>query len=215
LSPVVPLGTSSAVSTVDQNQVVSTVRGTEVVSDPTNALAVEAAVLRLRHPERPVHLAASHRVLRAQPFSGAGEFAHFRLFALVSSARDRGSGRSEADLLGEHVGYWQAVLHEVVRAGQPVVTCTSFVDDVVAERIADTVLPACTGRAVPTRMDPARTQGRGYYSSASLRLLVEDGDDRIDLGDGGFTDWTAQLTGNAKERCLTSCISIERLADLA
>ncbi len=35
LSPVVPLGVCSAVAGVDQNRVVSTVRGTEVVSDPT------------------------------------------------------------------------------------------------------------------------------------------------------------------------------------
>jgi hypothetical protein len=32
------------------------------------------------------------------------------------------------------------------------------------------------------------------------------------LGDGGLTDWTARLLGDAKERCLTSCISVERLA---
>jgi hypothetical protein len=31
-------------ATVSQNRIVSTVRGSEVVSDPTNALAVEAAV---------------------------------------------------------------------------------------------------------------------------------------------------------------------------
>ncbi len=62
-----PLGTSSAVSTIDQNQVVSTARGTEVISDSTKALALEAAVLRLRHPQAPVHLATSHRVVRAQP----------------------------------------------------------------------------------------------------------------------------------------------------
>src|SRR6476659_1461062 len=89
LSPVVPLGTCSAVSTVDQNQVVSTVRGTEVLGAPTNALAVEAARRRRSEPADRVDLAASHRVLRAQLFSGSGEFAHVRLFALVSAARDR------------------------------------------------------------------------------------------------------------------------------
>ena len=46
LSPVTPLGTCTAVAPVSQNRVVTTVRDTEVVSDSTNALAVEAAVRR-------------------------------------------------------------------------------------------------------------------------------------------------------------------------
>ncbi len=46
LSPVTPLGTCSAVAPVNQNRVVSTVRSTEVVSDSTNVLAVEAWVPR-------------------------------------------------------------------------------------------------------------------------------------------------------------------------
>ena len=214
LSPVVPLGTCSAVSPVDQNQVVSTVRGTEVLSDPTNALAVEAAHRRRREPGDRVDLAACHRVLRAQLFSGSAQFAHFRLFALVSSARDRGSGRTEADLLIEHLRYWQAVLADLVGHGRPALTYTNFADGVVAERIADTVLPALDDGPVPVRPDPTRTQGRGYYTSAALRLVLEDGDSYRDFGDGGFTDWVATLTGNAKERSLTSCVSVERLAEM-
>jgi len=46
LSPVTPLGTCSAVAPVSQNRVVSTVRSTEVVSDSTSVLAVEAAARR-------------------------------------------------------------------------------------------------------------------------------------------------------------------------
>jgi hypothetical protein len=30
----------------------------------------------------------------------------------------------------------------------------------------------------------------------------------------GLTIWTAQLTGNAKERCLVSCLATERLTSL-
>jgi hypothetical protein len=40
-------------------------------------------------------------------------------------------------------------------------------------------------------------------------------DGETDLGDGGLTTWTAQLTQDAKERCLFSCIATERLAALA
>jgi hypothetical protein len=51
LSPVTPLGTCGVVGPVSQNRVVSTVRGTEVVSDSTNALAVEAATRRRDRPK--------------------------------------------------------------------------------------------------------------------------------------------------------------------
>jgi hypothetical protein len=36
----------------------------------------------------------------------------------------------------------------------------------------------------------------------------------VELGDGGFTGWTAALMANAKERCLISCIATERLTQL-
>ena len=45
-SPLVPLGTHSVVAGVSQNRVVSTIRSTEVAADPTNSLALEAAVRR-------------------------------------------------------------------------------------------------------------------------------------------------------------------------
>jgi hypothetical protein len=99
LSPVTPLGTCSTVAPVSQNRVVATARNSEVISDSTNVLALEAAARRRGQPGNGhVHLAACHRQLRAQVF-GPGAAAHFRLFALVSSGRDSGSGRTEASML--------------------------------------------------------------------------------------------------------------------
>jgi len=61
LSPVAPLGMCSAVALASQNKIVSTARGTEVASDPTNVLALECA-RRLRDEGAPhVRLATSHR----------------------------------------------------------------------------------------------------------------------------------------------------------
>ncbi len=108
LAPVAPLGTCAAVADVDQHRIVSTVRGSEVVSDPTNVLALEAA-RRRRTSAGDVHLATHHRVLRAQRF-GPGLAAHFSLFALVSSGRDRGSRSTELDFLGRHLAAWRALL---------------------------------------------------------------------------------------------------------
>lgn len=33
----------------------------------------------------------------------------------------------------------------------------------------------------------------------------------INIGDGGFVDWTQKLLGNKKERCLISGIGLDRL----
>jgi hypothetical protein len=213
LSPVVPVGASSAVAPVSQNRIVTTVRLTEVLSDATNALAIEAAARR-RHQSTTgyVHLAASHRHLRAQHF-GPGRSAHFRLFALVSSARDTGSGTTQARLLTLHLRYWQRVLATLPPSATPQLRFTVFDSAVTRERIHDTVLPALA-TTVPVVEDSSRERGQGYYIDAALRLTAQHGDTVVELGDGGFTTWTAQLMGNAKERCLVSCVSTEQLATL-
>jgi hypothetical protein len=198
LSPLTPLGTCSAVAPINQHQVVSTIRGTEVASDPTNELAIEAAVRRRAGQDR-VHLAACQRVVRAQRFDGPGMSAHFELFVLVSSARDSGSGRTEAAMLIEHLRFWQAVL-----GAKADLSFTMFAESALRERIDDTVRPVLD---VELAEDVARTKSASYYAGTALGIGV----DGNELGDGGFTTWTADLLGDAKERCLTSCISTERL----
>lgn len=211
LSPVAPLGSCSAVAAVSQNRIVTTTRLSEVVADSTNALAIEAAVRRLdQAPEGHVHLAAAHRQLRAQTF-GPGAVAHFRLFALVSSARDTGSARTEIDLLTRHLAFWIAVL-ETIPHRKPQIELTVFDQPALAERLADTLPPANHSDVVQLIDDRSRQRGRGYYTALALRLTADAGE--LELGDGGFTTWTAALTGNAKERCLVSCIATERLTDL-
>jgi hypothetical protein len=64
----------------------------------------------------------------------------------------------------------------------------------------------------PSLHDPARTHGAGYYAGVAMGLRAEIGDETVDLGDGGLTTWTGQLLGDAKERCLVSCVATERLA---
>lgn len=211
LSPVVPLGTCTAVAPVSENRIVATIRNTEVVSDSTNALAVEAATRRRGQPkEGQVDLAACHRQLRAQVF-GPGAGSHFRLFTLVSSARDSGSGRTEASMLIRHLDYWLEALEALIPHGHPRIELSVFDNPVLAERLADTVRPSFGDRAALLFDQPGRTRGRGYYDGFALRISA-DGD--VELGDGGLTTYTAQLTQDAKERCLVSCIATERLSIL-
>src|SRR5262245_40049662 len=56
LSPVAPLATCSAVAVTDQHRVLSALRATEVVSDPTNVLALECARRLGQRPGETVRL---------------------------------------------------------------------------------------------------------------------------------------------------------------
>jgi hypothetical protein len=213
LSPVTPLGTCAAVAPVSQNRIVATARNTEVVSDSTNVLAIEAATRRRGQPRNGhVHLAACHRQLRAQVF-GPGFAAHFRLFALVSSGRDSGSGRTEASMAIRHLAYWTEVLQTLIPHRQPQIELSVFDNPVLAERLADTIRPGLADHAALLADQPDRTRGRGYYTALALRITADQG--QAELGDGGLTAWTAQLTNDAKERCLVSCIATERLTQMA
>jgi len=60
------------------------------------------------------------------------------------------------------------------------------------------------------RLNFTRLEGLNYYSGFTLRIspLAPDGV-RYPIVDGGFTDWTARLLQNRKERLLTSGIGTE------
>jgi hypothetical protein len=60
------------------------------------------------------------------------------------------------------------------------------------------------------RVNQQRLEGLGYYRSFALRISVHAPDGTCyPIGDGGFTDWTARLLGNRKERLLISGIGSE------
>ena len=89
-------------------------------------------------------------------------------------------------------------------------------DRTAIDRVWSALSPAAR-RTLEMELPPADLrslqQGRGYYAGAALRLLVDVDGVRVEVGDGGLTNWTAQLAGNAKERCLVSCASVERLGE--
>ncbi len=88
-SPIAPLGLNSALSSLSQNNVLSTIQDSEVVGAFTNQLALECSRRRKelvsKGDDSAVHLSTAGRVLRLQPFdSGKGYMQHFYLFALCS-----------------------------------------------------------------------------------------------------------------------------------
>ena len=208
LAPLVPLGTHSALAPVSQHKIVTTVRACEVAADPTNALALEAAARRAGQPEETVRLAAVQRVVRAQRFP-AGWAAHFGLFATVTAGRDRGSRRFEQAAVAGQLRFAAAALRA---AGVDRVQVALTPLSEAGERIAAAATAALAGGPAEIITDHDRAGGRGYYRDLCFKVnaLADGGPEEI--GDGGFTDWTARLLANEKERLLIAGYGTDRLA---
>ncbi|SDU76221.1 hypothetical protein [Jiangella alkaliphila] len=202
LAPLAPLGTHSVLSTVDQNKVVTTVRGTDVAADPTNALALEAAVRRrAAGPGEVVRLAAIQRVVRAQLVGGPAMFAHFSLFAQVTAGRDAGGRQFERTALAEQLAVLTSALP--LLGAEEVQVRLTVLDPRLAP-VADAVPGAV--------LDPDRASGHGYYEGLCFKVLARLGGELVEVGDGGFTGWTRDLLSDRKEHLLISGLGIDRLA---
>jgi hypothetical protein len=221
LSPVCPLGTNSAVAPVDQNWAVATARNTEVVSDSTNVLALECAVRRrelLRaNPKSfdPIHLAASHRLLRAQRFDSPELVAHFSSFALCSAGRDQGNLRFELSALGLHIRFYLKSLRAFLGPGIPLhVSVTDLRTSSRVELVETQLLSPIRSEFedADCDFDEHRTSGRGYYVDLCFHIhATTTGHQRLELVDGGSVNWTQKFLSNAKERLVISGIGSDRV----
>lgn len=223
LSPVCPLGTCSAVAAVDQNWAVATARHTEVVSDSTNVLALECAVRRrglLRaNPKsaEPVHLAASHRLLRPQHSENPHSFAHFSVFSLCSGGRDLGDAGFEASTLGLHILFYLRALRAFLGPEVPLSVAVTDLSGRGREWLETRILaPVRAGHeGVECVIDQQRTGGRGYYLDLCFHIYAADpSGQRFELVDGGSVNWTQRLLSNAKERLVISGLGSERLCSV-
>jgi len=221
LSPVCPLGTNSVVSAVDQNWAVSTARNTEVVSDATNVLALECALRRrdlLRGDAKsftPVHLAASHRLLRAQRYEGPNLSTHFSAFALCSAGRDRGNLQFELAALRLHIGFYLAALRAfldqraTLRLSVTDLKKNKYVEHIEAQLFAPI---RAEFEGVGCEFNDQRRSGRGYYMDVCFHIhAITPSGRQLELVDGGAVNWTQKLLSNAKERLVISGIGSERL----
>jgi hypothetical protein len=210
LAPLVPLGTHSALGTVSQHKIMTAIRACEVAADPANALALEAAVRRASPAQGSLRLAAVQRVVRAQRFP-AGRSAHFSLFAMVTAGRDMGNCRFEQAALAEHLRFAVAGLGAAGLRAQVALTPLSE----AGERIAAATAAELAAVPADIVMDHERAAGRGYYRDVCFKVNSPvNGAPAAEIGDGGFTDWTARLLASKKERLLISGYGLDRLAVL-
>jgi hypothetical protein len=221
LSPVCPLGTNSVIATIDQNWAVATARNTEVVSDSTNVLALECALRRreLLHVNpksyASVHLATSHRLLRAQRYEGSKSVVHFSSFALCSAGRDKGNLQFELAALRLHVSFYLAALRAFLGQSTPLrLSVTNLGSNKHVELIETRLLtPIRTEfEGIACMFDEHRTSGRRYYLDVCFHIqAMAPSGQRLELVDGGAVNWTQKLLSNAKERLVISGIGSERL----
>ncbi len=221
LSPVCPLGTNSVMASVDQNWAVSTSRNTEVVSDPTNVLALECALRRrqlLRAQPKStdrVHLAASHRLLRAQRYDDPSLVPHFSLFALCSAGRDEGNLQFELAALSLHIRFYLRSLRAFLGPTVPLrLSVSDFSPQAHHPLISSRLLAPIRDEfpGLTCIFDRQRTSGRGYYLDLCFHIHARAAsDDWLELTDGGSVDWTQKLLSNSKERLVISGIGSERV----
>ncbi len=223
LSPIAALGTVSVLGPIDQHNVVSALRGCEVMADVTNSLALECAVRRralLRAQRRSselVRVGSVARVVRGQHFGAAGATPHFRLLGLCTAGRDEGSLGFERRSLSEHLAAHVRLTERFRQAGLGVgavrVSLTNLGDK--QHRSAwNAVRDELRGRfpSVDIDYDDSGATGGSYYEHLRFHVYAElSSGPALKLSDGGFTSWTRKLLGNAKERLLISGMGLERL----
>ncbi len=220
LSPVAPLGSCAAVGTVHQNKVLSALRGTEVVADATNVLALESADRRIKEgfPPEPVHFSVAHRHLRAQEIPKMPGFsAHFGILGLTSAGRDTGGFQFEKENLLRHIHFYKTSFEERLQI-TPVKIRLKALDPAAGEnRLFRYVLSFLQDAEPdwPIEVIESKQSEQEYYRHLQFKIVIPGPEGRdIEIADGGFTDWTQQLTGNRKERLLISGVGLELLFKL-
>ena len=196
LSPLAPLGSCSAIALASQNKIVSTVRGTEVVSDPTNLLALESARRLRTDPALTVRLATNHRCVRAQQVPELPGFAaHFRLFCMSSAGHERKDHGLLVESLSEHMRTHLNALDRLEQHGY------AFPDRIIKllavparEGLAQRIAGSLGG--APVVIEPLAHR---YYDG--LRFMISargQHGEQMPLIDGGSFDWLRKLSSNNK-----------------
>lgn len=211
LSPLAPLGSCSSIALVSQNKIVSTVRGTEVVSDPTNLLALESARRLRADPSQNIRLATNHRCVRAQPVPNQPGFAaHFRLFCMTSAGRERENHGLLAQFLSEHIQTHLRALDLLEQYGYTfpdrIIRVLAAADRLsVGERIANAI-------SAPAVLE---TLTHEYYDGLRFQISARaPNGEQMPLIDGGSFDWLRKLTSNQKLLFVASGLGSQLAANL-
>ena len=196
LSPLAPLGACSTVGLASQNKVLSALRGTEVVADPTNVLALECAARLRADPSATIRLATSHRCVRAQALPAQSGFArHFRMFCLAAAAREQQDHGFLVDAVVEQIETMRRALDRLEQHGyafpaRRIEVLASPEWAAVGDRIAARVRGPDVRRSVLEHR---------YYHGIRFRIDAPRAPgELVPLIDGGAFDWVGRLASNRR-----------------
>lgn len=204
LSPLAPLGSCSVVGLASQNKIVSALRGTEVISDPTNVLALECARRLRKDPGLVVRLATCHRCVRAQAVPKQPGFApHFRIFVMVTAGRERQDHAFVVEALLEHVRTHLGALDRLERHGydfpdRSVTILATAARAALGDRIAAALDGTGNGSGKRVGVVRAELQHPYYHGLRFMISTRNTNGDQLPLIDGGAFDWLAQLASNRR-----------------
>ena len=214
LSPVAPLGTCSVVAPTSQDRTLSTTRGTEVVSDPTNMLALVCAE-RMRHDERtPVRLCTVHQVLRAQPLPPQpGVSRHFRLFVLAEAVPGEPEDGFELAAIGRHLACFDRLLEQATGTlgcrfpNRRFVVKTARSRAVLRDRVCQRLQ-----ELFPKMMVQTEEFDSNYYDGLRVLFGAETPSGEFcQLSDLGLFNWVRKLLSNRRIRFVASGFGIQLL----
>ena len=210
LSPLMPFACCSAMGPVDQNNIVSALRNTELLADITNALTLEAACERKFLLTEEVRLCACQRSVRAQSFDNPDFSAHFELFGMVTAGRDRGNYLFEKEALSEHISFYLNLLESLSERPDLTIIMHPIPDRKGNYNAFDILCESVQGTVKDYPVEVADTREKfSYYKDCRMNILLTKGEKQHLIIDGGFTDWTQKLLNNNKERLLTSGLGVE------
>lgn len=213
-SPLAPLGNCSSLALVNQNKVVSALRGTEVVADITNLMALEVSVRRkaLGFDSSLTQLCAVHRHVRAQALPPIKGFtAHFKIFCAVTAGKDTGSFEFEKQALLNHFVLYRYIAQAINLSD--VTFVVKFLDEPAHEVFSKAIQSKMETelRDLPLSFITVPKAEHQYYQKLRFSINMMHNGKEFNIGDGGFLDWTQKLTSNKKERLFTSALGIELL----
>lgn len=225
LSPLVPFATNNVLTGISQKSILSTIRTTETISDPTTALALYLSQERSRKIKvdpkdvTPVRMATSQRVIRQGKAKREGYSQHFRLFTVGIAGRDIGNRSFEKSSFKEHLGYFCKLLQTldesdafVIKNIRVAISDVSENPDMLLDIIDETVLAELREEFPHVVFEKDIDRRSNYYKNLCHAISAENRDGkRFSVAGGGITNWTEILTGSQKERLLVGSVGSETI----
>lgn len=207
LSPLTPLGTCAAFKTIHQHNVVSALRGTEVMSDATNVFALLfARQYKQTYSREPIKYVAAERLTRAQAFAGPGFTAHFGVFCMATAGFNKGGFVFETAQLADHLRLHLSLLQGFNAADISIRVLLKEENEHLKEAVAAALQEISTTYTTDIIY---QYEPNAYYHTLQFKTFLRWKEGEINLSDGGFVNWTQQLLSNQKHRMFISGVGME------